>query len=238
MALRLTQQRIQRSMYEAIRRVAVEEGYWPDEVAKDYDGAQKNQWEPDLKTIKDIKGFTIEPLGNSSIHNKGQKLIPRISIKPRKFLEGDIGCPTNQVDIQSPINPDLYQLVVTPMSSVHMQLDVILDFSTDAQEVILNALLHEAIGIMNFLPWYDNPEERFFIKQYNYYDLEDTIADISSKVYSYQVNDVYLQDDIVIENTSPIKTIELETFVASPQPFGPDNNYQSDGTLIIPFVGF
>lgn len=218
MALNNIQERIERSIYEAIRLQLVAGGYWPDETLVDYSN-NTTAWENAIKAITASKGSAIEPFGSSQSFSKKTKATPRIVIIPRRFMPGDIGNPVSPVIVASEDNPGFYSEVVLPQLTVDLFLDINLVSSSAKQERILNAILHAALGTRRYLKFYDQADKKFFIKQYNYYDIPDPDQGIEEKVYCYQVCDLYLEPTQVnIPVVPTIKEITIETALAKLNP--------------------
>lgn len=200
MALGRLQERVERSIFEKIRKVLVDEGYIPNITntglfgSEPYSIANDTAWETALKTIANsAKKFAIEVFDNSQ--TKGQRKTPRISIIPRRIEAGEIGSAPQPFIAYNPnvIDETSSQLVkmTLPLEASTLFLDIHLTSSSGSQERILNAVLNKAIGPKRFIPWYDQPGELFFAKQYSYYDLPDPPEGESEKVYSYEIPDLY-----------------------------------------------
>lgn len=215
MALNNIQARVERSVFKAIERVLVEEGYWPDNSSYPNTDNGNTNFEAAVKTIVSTKGFAIQPFGHSTSHKKGAKQVPRIAIISRKVLPGEIGNPINAYSEQDPNNPNNSIESFAPLENLDIQMDLHLVSGADnvaAQDRVMNAVIAKALGSGKFyVPFYDSTDERFFMKQYNYYDLPDPAEGIEEKVYSYDIKDLYLSDNIVSNpNVAHIKEILLE----------------------------
>lgn len=209
------QERIERSVIEKIRLILVREGYWPDitdTVA--YPPNQPQLFDDAVDAIVVSKGFAIEPFGHSSSRAKYEKKCPRIVFVSRRILPGSIGNPSNPIPVQDPTDPDRFFNVVRPQESSNMHFDLYLTSATGVQDRVLNAVIYSALGGQKlFIEMYDNVNEYFFVRQYNYYDLPDSQNGIEEKVYSYQVDDIYLtssDDEVVGEQVVPIIDIEAD----------------------------
>lgn len=229
------QKRIERSIFEAIRKVLVTEGYIPDitDISKypvPLDNTSQANWDADLKQIQAAKKFAIEAFGHGSSEAKGPKKVPRIAIISRRTLPGDIGSPLQGVIITDPNNAQKIVSLPLPISSSNFQIDVHLVSDTSAQDRVLNAVLSKAIGMLRWLQYEDFPEDRFFIRQYNYYDLPDAIEGIEEKVYSYEIPDVFEHAGDYTA-VSKIKEITLETSLADYKAI-----LQEDGVIIGPYI--
>lgn len=208
------QERIERSIYEAIRLVMVEEGYIPDIAntilfPEDDETGQAN-WNAALQTIVGIKGFAIELFGHGSSQAKGTKKVPRIVVSVKRIFPGEIGAPVTGFIINNPISPSNFIKLTTTLETVNLQFDLHLVSNTAKQDRLLNAIIAKALGQKRNLTFYDVPTDRFFLKQYNYYELPDPMEGIEEKVYSYEVQDLFLFEENVGENIAAIQEINME----------------------------
>lgn len=229
MALNNIQQRIERSIYERIRLILVREGLWPDESAVDYSN-NKTLWDTAIRNIVQAKAFAVEPFGHGSSQDKGERRTPRIVIIPRRFTPGDIGNPVNPVVVQSETDITQFDQVILPQQTVEFHLDIHLVSSTASQDRTLNAIMYEALGSRRFIPFYDDSTKNFFLKQYNYYDLPDPSVGVEEKVYSYQVDDLYITPpEVVMANVPTIAEITAEIQIV----YSPGVKVENDGSIVI-----
>lgn len=210
------QQRIERSLYERIRYILVREGYWPD-ITDTVSYPDEAAFDQAIDNIVLAKGFAIEIFGHGSSRAKFEKKTPRISLVSRRILPGTIGNPASIESIPNPEDPNSFLNIIRPFETANMHQDVFIASGgkyVAEQDRIMNAVLYAAFGGQKcFVNFYDDIEEYFFMRQYNYYDLPDSINGIEEKVYSYQVDDIYLtseQDEIVDTGISPIKDIKVD----------------------------
>jgi hypothetical protein len=108
---------------------------------------------------------------------------------------------------------------------------------------ILHAILAEAVGgTMGYITLYDSSNERFFIRQFNFYDLPDTENGIEKKVYSYEIPDLYLTETLLSSNVPLITELTTQINILKSQDIinadlsiiGP---YQQDGKIFIDLSG-
>lgn len=228
------QARLEKSIYERIRTILVEEGYLPARNPGRYtpDKAGELNWQTDIKSITTNKEFAVEPFSNSGIQDKGMKSVPRIVIIARRYIPGETGAPINGQIFSNPVDPNNFVKVGTSLESMHLHLDVNLVTASANQDRILNAVIFKALGTKTFIPFSDSINERFFLKQFNYYDLPDAQDGLMEKVYSYEIQDLYMYEDLNSQNVSPIKEItqelEIENYLGIITP---------DGKLVIDLSG-
>lgn len=208
------QERVERSIFEAIRLQLVSKGWCADIANIAYHGPDDkiNQanWDLALSTIRANRGFAIEIFGHSSSQSKGTRKTPRITIITRRVMPGDIGQPVDGGFFSNPTNPLEVIKVQVPFQSSDIGIDINLTWSTSAQDRVLHQIINVVIGSMAFLPMYDDPTSLFFIKQYTYQDIPDTIEGETEKIYSYEIPDLYLSDGITKRTVAPIKEIDVE----------------------------
>lgn len=190
------QERIERTLFESIRGILIQEGYLPDigdtvRYPEPFDEVAQTNWQTDLKTIANTKGFAIELFGASSQKSKSTKKTPRIVIMSRRSMPGDLGAPIEGIIIQHPQDLQAYARYPLPVQSTHFQFDIHLISETIAQDRILNAVLAKSLGVKKYIPYYDDPTDRILLLQYNYFDVSDTTDAITEKVYSYEIPDIY-----------------------------------------------
>jgi hypothetical protein len=240
MALSRAQERLERSLFEAIRKVLVAEGYLPDitntaRYPEPFNNAAQANWEADLNTVAGDKGFAVEAFNHSQ--TKGLKKVPRIVIIPRRSMPGDIGYPMDGMIIQNPNDPLTYVRAEFPYESSHFNIDIHLVSASAKQDRILNAVLASAFGMKKYVPYYDDDSDRFLIRQYNYLDLPDPLEGIEEKVYSYEIPDVADIGDnfqalgLISQITLQLTSVELAAYI-TPQTTGTD-----DGGLLIDLSG-
>lgn len=217
------QQRVERSIFENLRKTIVVQGYIPDITDTvrypSVNGlftieAQKN-WDIDLKTITVTKGWALEIFGVSSAFQKGLKRTPRVVIVPKRIMPGDVGFQPGfgYGDFGDPNNPGDFNKYPLPDTSANMHFDIHLISSSQEQSRFLNMLISTVLGIRKYLTFEDNANERFFIKHYNYYDVSDNNDGEEENVYSYEVQDLYLFPDSTPVRIKPIKQVTIEAIV-------------------------
>lgn len=244
MALNNVQERVERSIYEAIRKVLVSEGYLPD-ITTFQPSTLPNQTSYDaaVDAVQVAKGFAADVFGTGSQLSKGEEKVPRIVIITRRIMPGDIGTWINPQYSRNPLNPDAIIKTKAPYKSTDMHIDISTVAGNAKQDRFLHAIIAKALGgAMGFVDVYDTTSnEKFFIKQFNYYDLPDNEKGIQKRVYSYEVPDLYLTDGIT-SSVSFIKEITVETTLLELQSLftregiiiGP---YTADGKIFIDLSG-
>lgn len=240
MALSRAQERLERSLFEAIRKVLVAEGYLPDisnsnRYPEPFNNIAQTNWQADLELAAQAKGFAVEPFNHSQ--TKGLKKVPRIVIIPRRTMPGEVGYPLDGVIIQNPDDPNSFIRAQLPYESSNFHIDIHLISNSAKQDRVLNAVLSKAFGMKKFVPYYDDESDRFLIRQYNYLDLPDPLEGLEEKVYSYEAPDICdAADDfealgLITQITLELSSTELSTYIT------PLTEGQADGGLLIDLSG-
>jgi len=222
------QERIERSLFEAIRLKLVVHGYIPDITTFTNDIAGDANYKAAMNSIT---GGPIEVFENGSPLSKGIEAVPRIVCVTRRIMPGDIG----KIDYEyrlNPLDPDAVLQSKPPYESSNIHIDIEVVSTTAKFDRILHAILAEAIGgTVGFIDVYDSTtKERFFIRQFNFYDVPDVENGIIKKVYSYDIPDMYLTDGMTMPNYPLIKEITAQVFAVNKA-----TTITTDGTIIRPY---
>jgi len=236
MALANIQERVERSLYEALRKVCVAEGYTPDITntglygTSPYTAVNEAAWEAALKTIETTKGFAIEVFNNSQ--TKGTKLVPRIAIIPRRTLAGDIGSPQHSWITNNPSGEQGLVRRYLPLEASAYYYDIHLITKTAQQDRILHGILRKALGVKRFIEWYDDPGELLFVVQTSDFDLPDPTEGIKEQVYTYLLPDLFEfveeGDAVAITTEITIEDVAIEAGETI-QPNPDENNGETAG---------
>lgn len=234
MALNDIQLRVERSIYEAIRVKLVANGLVPDRSSNLYPNTPSGTiaYEAALAAIQQAQGFAAEVFGHSSSLAKGNKKTARISIIPRRIMPGDIGSNINGGFAPDSNNPDQTIKTLPALQSSNFSLDISIVSGSAQEDRALHSVMAEALSTWRFIPMYDDPDQSFLIRQFNFYDLPDVKNGIEEKVYSYEVPDIYLYEGTVIGNIPLINQITVNTSVMEMQTI-----LTRTGQIIGPFEG-
>lgn len=224
------QERVERSIFEAIREKLVEHGYLPERAAYDNTQHAQDLFQVAKTQIVDTssKVDSIDIYGHGNALAKGIEACPRIVCVTRRVMPGDIGKKIYGEYSVNALDPDAVVKAKHPYMSTNLHIDIEVVSKTARQDRIMNAILAEAIGgTMGFVDVYDTTiNERFLVRQFNFYDIPDTENGIIKKVYSYEIPDIYLTDGMTQQNFPLIKEIKVEIFTV------PENTIiTADGTV-------
>lgn len=234
MGLINTQEIVERSIFESIRKRIVEEGYLPDIANYPNTAAGYGNYQSAIDAVKNSQGFAAEVFGHGSSQSKQLKRVPRIAIITRRVFPGDIGGLATPHYEKDPLNPNNIMKVLMDSQTSDLQIDIHLVSNSAKQDRFLNAIVGAVIGRRKYLKVYNDPEQKqtFFIHQYSYYELPDTLEGIIEKVYSYEVKDLYLFGGQVIQPNVPlIKEITVNTTLLELESI-----VNSQGIVIGPYI--
>lgn len=209
------QERVERSLFEAIREKLVNHGYLPEVSAYSADQVGNDDYIAAKKAIVTntdaTKPDSIDVFGHGSELSKGIEATPRIVCVTRRIMPGDIGKKIDHEYWLDPLDPDSVIKTIPPYKSTNLHIDIEVVSRTARQDRIMNAILAEAIGgAMGYVNVYDTTtKEKFFIRQFNFYDVPDTENGIIKKVYSYEIPDLYLTDGMTQANYPLIEQITV-----------------------------
>jgi hypothetical protein len=197
------QERVERSIFEAIRLTLVENGYLKN--IKDYtqDGSGSITFDLANKNIIATKGFFILVFGQSSAQSRGEKTVPRIVVQTQGSLPGDIGSPITSKEVTG----ETYAVYKHPYSTSNFKIDIIITHNKASHFRVCAAIVAEALGTRNYIPFYDDPTSRFFIEVQNSgYSIRDIVEGLTDSVLSYQVKDLYEVETKTVKEDGPLIT--------------------------------
>ena len=217
------QQRVERSLFETIRKVLVAQSVLPDIanavrypiIGENLTVTAQTNWNTDMAATIASNGWACEVFGASSAFAKGLKRVPRIVIVPKRIIPGEIGLPPGNLYTPDNITtPTTYSSSPYPPESSNFHYDIHLVSSSQAQSRFLNMVLTTVFSMKKYIPFFDVPTDRFFIKLYNFYDVSDTNDGIEENVYSYEVQDLYLFDiNNSFVSVKPILEIDTQLII-------------------------
>lgn len=214
------QQRVERTLFERLRSLVVDQGYLPDitnnvRYPEDLNGRKtptaQGNWDTDIDTIISTKKWALEIFGTSTAGAKGLKRVPRLVIISKRVLDGDIGLPPgfDYAKNEEDLDNVFFEKRLYPDTSTNMHFDIHLITGNQEQNRFLNVLLGTVLGQRKYITFFDNVDERFFLKYHNYYEVSDSNDSIEESVYQYEVKDLYLFEDGVSIPIVPIKEINI-----------------------------
>lgn len=185
------EERIERSMFEALRQECVDKGYLPDITNYTIPGDQA-QWETDLKAIANAMGFAIEVFSTAGFQDRNTKKVPRIVINVQDFLPGALG--GDQTKIYQKGTND-YTAEIRPPQSADYYFHVHLIANKIQQLRIMQAIMALALPRRGYIKFYTESEFQFhgnlFLRNLTSMEYPQTEEGIMEKVYRYEVQDVY-----------------------------------------------
>ena len=206
--------RVRRAIFHALRGELVKRNLLPDitlfpqtvQGVKDYNAA--------IATIAAAQGYAIEIFNQSSQDKRYMRKVPRMVLTFRRFIPGDLGgdvAPYYVSKSGDPLDPQGYTKEVLPGQSSHWQFDLNLVVNQAVQEDIMNNVVATVIAGRGYIPFFDTPEEKIFIRQIGYFENPDPEQGVNERVYQFEIPDIFLMDATILDpNVPAIKNIALE----------------------------
>lgn len=188
-----TQELVEKSFYEALRLVAVAEGYLADDTILSQDHTGRLAWETQMKSIANTMGFAVEIFGVGSSQSKETKKVPRIVLISHRITEGEIGNVYSRTNFADN-NPSLSMQGFEPIETFHLHMNVQLVSNSAKQDRVLTGIMRKALGQKKYLPLFQSSPELFLIVQTSYFDILDSMEGLIDKIYNYEVPDLFLED--------------------------------------------
>lgn len=214
MAVSNAQQRVERSIYEALRAVLVAEGYWPDVTQFAYTTAGQVALNAAVDGIIANKGFAIELFTASSITSRGKKRVPRIVISDLEYFPGDVGMPIsgNYTGSGGGYTRDRIQ-----QTTSRAMFDITIVSEKISQDRICQAIVSQAFSRRTYIEYYDQPGEYFLIMNTGLpFKTMDGDQGVINKIYRYEIPDILESSNVIIDNDiAKIIEISLDTSISS-----------------------
>lgn len=229
-----SQEIIERSVYDALLRVAIALGYSLD--PNDYlpeSVENANRLKNDIKAL--VKYIPI--FGTGSASAKDQKTTPRIVVNARGFYPGAIGLPREV--IEKGVGQG-FTMNEEPYEVLDQYIDVHLVANTQEDLRLLHQIMFWALPQRGYIKPYN--EEKFlfsgnlFIEVGNFFDYPNTTLGLLEKVYEYKVFDTLVGEREDVDNDLvPIIDIKvlLERYERWLHLYAPSfsNDFSSDFTI-------
>lgn len=211
-----TLERLERSIYEALRVKTVELGYTPDITQFNIDDPDINiakvaqqQYNQKLKDIISNKGFAIEVFGYAPNQDRGIKKAPRIVLQSEAYLPGTVGL---DIAPQYERVGDKYKIKKTTAITTNYYFTLHLISNTTKQHRVLHDIMVKSLPRIGYINLYQNDGQeegdKVFIKYLSYYESDFLAEGIIEKVYRYEIPDIIDTEGEVEEgNIVPIKEI-------------------------------
>ncbi len=203
-----SQEIIERSIYDALLRVAIALGYSLN--PNDYlpiNPINEKKFKEDIENLS--KYIPVFGTGNSS--SKGQKITPRIVVDAQGFYPGGVGLPKPLIEKVTGIG---FTASEEPYETMDQYIDVHLVASNQEDLRLLHQIMFWALPQRGYIKPYNSEaflnSGNIFIEVGNFFDYSNDTNGILEKVYEYKVYDTLIGEKDNIEvDFSPIKNIEL-----------------------------
>ena len=210
---------IERSFYISLLHETLKRGLTinPDDYLVDGEPTEKtaDQYEKDKKAIGK-KFVYIFGIGNNLV--RGVKECPRITIELNAYYPGELGTEKYSVEESEVDNFDVVKYDYTTKST---NLDIHLVANTQQEMRLLHDILYHALPAKGYIKPYFNDYEAWkntplgatgnlYIEVGNFYDHPDLQHGLLEKVYTYEVSDILMLEEIVSQGEIvPIKDISV-----------------------------
>lgn len=207
------QEYVERAIYKAIRTVVEEHGYIPDITSFPNTATGASNYKAAVKAIADgVKKFAIEVFGPSNVQSVGNLEVPRIVIKPRRVIEGGIGASVGKSFSDN--GDGTFKSYVVQGTSSNIHIEVKLVSNSAAQHRILHAILSASMNSRGYKKTITNQD--FFYKYVGYEDSEDLQTGITINTYTYQVEDIdMINEDVIDPAVAKISQIDMEIYTGT-----------------------
>jgi hypothetical protein len=213
MALPTIIEEVERSIYEAIRLIAVAEGYTPDIMGFSNNPLDYAQYQAQLASIKNNVGFAIELFNNSQPEQKGEITTSRISLAHGSTLMGEIGLPV-QKDYRDYGNQS--GLVVGTTLTNHYEYDVYITARNLKEFRICQGIVLSALPSRSWLKFY-TPQigDKFLNIMSTGWESPSELRGVKEFIYTYEIPDLLLSPYIEVEILPNILQIDaqLQTYL-------------------------
>lgn len=218
MALSSIQEILDRSLFSAISRVCIENGYSPDRGDYDFNTEQGQiEFSNALDLCQTNKGFSIEVISHSNSQYKGNKDIARIVIDPYGFIPGETGLDSSINHVKN--EDGSFSRCNMPNQSSEYEVNVHVVGKTAEQIRVLNSIIAVALQRKGYIPKFPETSIQksgnFFYENTGSFDSSDRSEGVIEKIYRFLFKEIYEIDPIIDEESSiaALASIELETKV-------------------------
>lgn len=206
-----SQEIIERSVFEAVMKVAVKMGYSLNPA--DYQTKSKAntaKFQKDKEKIIEDKGFYIELYGFGNNQSKGQRTPPAITMTSRGFISGDVGLQKEIIDRVE----DRYIVSEVPYESIDQYLDIHLVVNKQNHLRLLQQILNTALPNRGYIKPYTEAfppfEGNIFIELSNFYSLPELNVGVMDHVYQFLIKDTLLEIISTDKEYVPIIDISVD----------------------------
>ncbi len=217
-----TLERVERSLYHALRLELVDKGYTPDALVV----TTETTFEAALAAIKTVKGFAVEVFGVGSSQKKYGVKIPRIVILEEQRLTGALGGTPNPHHVPVLTGPAItsYLPTTTPPETKDLTYKISLVYQSAAEGRILHQILALALPSRGYIDWYDdvNNIEKIFVRQVGFSETSFTEEGYREAGYMYTVQDIWDTASAVGPAVYPITEITVDVRTGEEDQIDPD----------------
>lgn len=214
-----TQELIELTLWDILRREVVSQGYvpdvhnYPDTVQGSDDYAQAM-----LAIATGPKGFAVEVFNNSNPEYKGIKKLPRIVLLSEMMVPGDVGGDGKEVFTPETVNGNqIWNAHIRPPQTIDFTFTVHVLADNAVQVRILNAMVANALPLRGYIPAHigvvNNDVFNIYVENISFATLPYFDQAMLEYSYRYQVKDLFFEDDLFTQSYAPLQEIALATYV-------------------------
>ncbi len=211
------QEIIERSFFEAVRKLLVTDGWTPDITdTGTYPNTEAGYkaYRAALLAINTAKAYSIEVFGSGNPQSRGYKDLPRIVFQTSSFLPGDVGYDSSPQEVLDP-ETNKYELFSYDSKTYDLFIDCRIATKTQAQLRVLMDIIHRAVPLMGYLEYYTDATSNFFVELDSFQPLIQSDDGVLEYNYRYQVPDIQWRDITQITGEiTPISQITINTQIA------------------------
>lgn len=205
---------VELTLFHAIRRECVDQGYLPDIVLYPNTTSGAEAYEEAISEIASKKGFSIEVFNNSNTLNKGLKKAPRIVLVSENFMPGSTGLDGSLQFLEVATG---FLGFTTPNLVVDYAITVRLIANSGPQLQVLNSILANALPSRGYISAYIRGFEEdpfnLFIEKEGYINMGFPQDDLIERGYRFVIPDLMEVERVTQLNdlVAKINQITLET---------------------------
>lgn len=194
------EERVERSIFEAIRQELVDKGLVPD-ITTYNTATDMLVFEADLKALAltNTFGFVCEVFNVSGYQANGTKKVPRLVIDSQMFLPSELGGDSTRFYIPSNSG---FDATIRPPRAADYFFNIHIVANTTKQLRVLQSLLAIALPRRGYIKFYTEPSltpaGNLFLENLSFIDHPQTEEGIMEKIYRYVIKDVWETPDITL----------------------------------------
>jgi len=216
-----TQELVELTLFDAMRKEIVSQGYLPDIFLYPNSPAGSSAYSSAITSISNgDKGFAVEVFNNSNPEYKGVKRLPRIILITEMMVPGDVGGDGKEVYTSTIENGStIWNAHIRPPQTVDFTFMVHVLSNNAVQARILNAMVANALPLRGYVPAHlgtvNNDVFNLFIENISHAILPSFDMAMLEYAYRYQVKDLFFTSDVYTNTYAALQEIAFSTYVSN-----------------------